>query len=970
MINSILMPIPDNKIDNLQKLSDERITYYNLKKDTLGNTIAEFRFDIPTEDIRVKYLLYTAIETYYSLGKVVYKNFNVISEAEYNKMNVVPDSFHWKEISAIEFVEELLSTKKREVMINFCNRVGLNRINGQPAIIKCDLNAGNNKLTPNDIINQFTYTYNNQEAGYFYIISFTYSSDEFGVPTSSNNIEIKFKPNTERINRLGATCKTLNEFINCSRDFDETELKMLLSNMLCLEGGWALFKKNLKLLNVPSSTVKQLEKLKTVYSAKGTCYNCKNFNCRNYSNCINKKMFSTTELLHGNWERVKPQQAKTKEEASIWLDNVTYKAMNSDLSILDMVIIALSTGIGKTQKYTSWVIDSLKNKDLRVIDVIAVPTIQLAQEVKSTILNKMAEATEYYNITEDSDDVLLSQVMSLYRVLQLAHVRKVEALLEVRDYDTASSYLHDYIKSIITKEIKTADERLFISKAVELGIVKEYKRVIYAIEELIPLLNEYDVNMAEDYEFYCKIGAQDTANRIIYNKIQDIIAKHKKHERLSDIEVRLINWYRGKERLQLMEDDNALYIVTHEWLSFQVNNSKLKGKTIIIDEDIFNSLNKLDSLKLTELDLILSEIATFKRDELVEEAYKTIENLKNALEDNCTDIKRAKVPQVIPKSVITVLNTYKIAHKKKTIFDVIIQAIYNLRGDIESNILGIFNSEYILREGNKIHYNIRRDLVKAKYIMYSATADEEIYERLFSTRLHSKDFKFKFVDIGAVEHTGKIIQFLNVSASKTQLNVKDSDGTTNAIKLMKSANDYMGGDLSFITFKNIIDDAKKKPELFEGLNIVDNMCIGNTAGYDTLKGKNTCVIGNLRVPETALFLYAISLGIDIRESGDLRYRVCQFKSFKFKYYSYTQNDAINHLSIWLSWRECVQSAGRSRTIWYDSTVLLFSPIPHEEAIIVGDWDVDLIKPVFNKVNTGAREEFKLSDLDDIAETYM
>lgn len=903
-MNSLYIKIDKKKAS---KFYDE-LEIGNLKPYTVKETLdkkslyAVFKFSEDISDVRVRYLLYSALVTHFSLGKKTLKDFNKISDMEFDIMDFTEIKKYDSTLDIVETVETALLFKDSRTIENFCSSVKVAKLNGHIAVLNVDKEVSGGLF---NIIMNRTNTWSTMKNinDSFTAIAFTISREEFSIEAQSDIEKIVTDTTIAedvRLQKLQNKCALLNDFTDLKYDpvtWNLTTFKFLLSRLLKIYGGQAFFKKQTLAMNLSAETYKTLEATAKVYKAKNTYYKCSELNCPHFHECQSKKMYSTTELLNDRYEQIKPYQLLSVNEAKNELSVMVHDAMQSELKLNDMAIIKVPTSLGKTTAYTNWVIDSLKDYSLRRINIIAVPTIKLALQVKADI------------------------------------------------------------------------EKLLKENNLELNV--------YSVQEIMPILEDLNSDLAESYELYNSIGAQTRASKLIYSEVKRIAKKHLNGDALTDAEKRLVAYSDNKKKVTTLGELDSLYIVTHEWLSFQKDESKFSGRTIIIDEDIFNSLDKISSLKIRDLLVLEHSLdmkvkqASIKESLVLKEAQKLIKNLIEHFSNELVDFRIADTPHIVRKENGIYDLTIVDGKKKINLADTLIDEILELK--LTSNILGFFESEYYLKHNEDVFYNIRRDLYLdrrgtntkgTKYVLFSATADEKIYKELFSSRKKTASMDIVFYDMGPVESKGKTLQYINVASSKTQLNTKDEDGVRNIYKILDNIKLIAGDDIKVITNKAFADEQKaflnRKGTRKYDIDIVEDMYLGNTAGYNDLTGENIAILGGLRAPEHITFLLAKSLGIDLRQSGMLKYQPVDYGYFRFKFYSYENNEDLNHLMIWLIDRENVQAAGRNRNRWNNATTIIFSSIPNAEATIV-DTKMDITKPNFRK-NTG--DEISNDDIDD------
>ena len=891
MLNTFYIKIPKTKT---KAFTDEieigELKPFAVKKDK-NYMYAEFRFNEDISDIRVRYLLYASMVSYFNLGKSVLKDFNRVDDLDFSIMDLDVVARPQVILDIVETVEYTMLFKSSRTIDTFCKCAKIAKLNGHPAVLKVNKSVSGGLF---QIIMSRQNTWSNMKNinDEFTAIAFTISAEEFDINIQSDveNIDVSMtldSDNNNRIQRLQNKCMLLEDFTNLTKPIDfweEMTLKFLLSRMLKIAGGQKFFKKQTSAMGLSADTYQMLEYMAKVYKAKNTYFKCSNTNCPHFSECASKKMYSTTELLFNRYEPLAPIKLLSVEEAKAKLKLMVYETMQHHLNYVDMAIIKVSTSMGKTTAYTEWVVEMLKNTDLRKINIIAVPTVKLAMQVKDTIDNLLEENGLEYDV--------------------------------------------------------------------------------YSVQELTPILEKLNPEALEMYEAYNKLGAYTRASMVLYDEAKKIAKKQIAGENISAIEKDFIIFMENKKIVNSLARLDAIYIVSHEWLSFQKEPSKFEGKTIIIDEDIFTTLNKQDSLKIKDLVTLEFKLeqmlvdANGKKISTINEALKLIRRLKDHFL-SIVDYKEGAIPEFIKKEDgffdITVIE----GSKKINLTDALVDALISL--NINSNILSFFECEYYMRHGDEILYNIRRDLYvqkfargnqqKTKYILFSATADETSYRALFSSRKKTELMEIKYMEMGPVESKGKLLQLTNISASKTQLKTASEDGTKNIHTIIEKIKSIGGEHIKLLTYKDLVNEQVSYMQRFGtrkyDIDMIENMWLGNTAGYNDLAGQDLAILGSLRPPDFVLFLYAKSLGIELRQSGRLVYKTVEYNGFRFKFYAYENNEELNHLMMWLIDKENVQAAGRGRNRWNDSTTIIISAIPNPEATLIDD-KIELTKPKFNK----------------------
>ncbi|GHV13455.1 hypothetical protein FACS1894219_08280 [Clostridia bacterium] len=198
----------------------------------------------------------------------------------------------------------------------------------------------------------------------------------------------------------------------------------------------------------------------------------------------------------------------------------------------------------------------------------------------------------------------------------------------------------------------------------------------------------------------------------------------------------------------------------------------------------------------------------------------------------------------------------------------------------------------------------------AKYVMVSATVDEEICGLCFG------EDNVNFYECNEAEYKGDLYQFCDKPMSRAH--IRQNPDVINKIK-------------SWSGFKETIT--------FKFLNLGDPY-LGNTAGRDTLKGKDIDVVGTPHQPEWIYKLFAYSLGVQfdtdkgLQANSTVTHNGCRFRFTTFN------NEKLRAIQFYLLESELEQAVGRARLLRCDCTVNLFSNFPLRHSILkASEYDV-------------------------------
>ncbi len=382
-----------------------------------------------------------------------------------------------------------------------------------------------------------------------------------------------------------------------------------------------------------------------------------------------------------------------------------------------------------------------------------------------------------------------------------------------------------------------------------------------------PRLPKLPKEIKKQLEYFYAIGAYKMANIFLAK-----LAKKPGYESLK----KYINTMKNILR------SNKTVITTHQRM---LHFSDTEREILIIDEDPFQVLLKQGYIYLEDL-LIFRDI--------IEGPFEIdFDNLINVI--NSLDYEK---PQEMPFWFDSFIDDFE---KKYA------ESIINKK--IKTNILGFLYCSHFIksREDDRVRINFiqKHQLPDKKTIIFSATADESIYEKLFGDRLN-------FMDIGLVESKGELIQYPARSFSRYQLD-HDPDLFGLALDISKQG--------PVITYKHM-------EESFEN-------CIatfGATMGLDRFGGMDMTILGTPNMPPLIYYLYAYALGFTVENSAEtLQYIPVQHNGFEFFFNTYSENIDLRKIQFYLIESELVQAVGRARLLRNDCTVSVYSNYPLQGA---------------------------------------
>ena len=199
-----------------------------------------------------------------------------------------------------------------------------------------------------------------------------------------------------------------------------------------------------------------------------------------------------------------------------------------------------------------------------------------------------------------------------------------------------------------------------------------------------------------------------------------------------------------------------------------------------------------------------------------------------------------------------------------------------------------------------------------KYIIVSATADEDIYKKFFGKE------NVNFYECKKAKYKGTLKQYPEKSMSRTCV--------ANNSEIILNLMEHFGmSEEETITFM------KEK---------IGNLHFGNTEGSNALEGKDILVIGT---PYHAGFLYkfiAFNMGIDFDEDEEVSPQIVEYNGYRFTFTTFSNED-LRKIQFWMLESELEQAVGRARLLRNECTVHLFSNFPLSQSQMVENFDYEL-----------------------------
>ncbi len=335
-----------------------------------------------------------------------------------------------------------------------------------------------------------------------------------------------------------------------------------------------------------------------------------------------------------------------------------------------------------------------------------------------------------------------------------------------------------------------------------------------------------------------------------------------------------------------------IVVTTHAYF-LQMPPEVLTGYTVIIDEDIlqlqiFNKIYKISEQCLEELGKkkipIYSDIAL------------------EILKAETGEYKRITQNPYVPPLTEEQLSELECAGGYN-INDLCLAGAFVKNPDRESGEM-------------VIQYFCPQEMSRMKYIVLSATLNENIYKSYFQRQMEVYSYPEK-----KAAYKGRLIQYTYHSLGRRDLSDKKQ---------------------VFCFVKNLLEP--EKPEIItfkEGRSIqgvsemnTKNLHFGNAIGVNSLEGRSIGIVGTPFKAEEAYKLIACYLGADVNRKEDKRPRPRRvtYKKCSFLLTTY-QEPLLREIQMYALESEMEQCVGRARILRKECTVYVCSAFPCEQAEI-------------------------------------
>ena len=324
-------------------------------------------------------------------------------------------------------------------------------------------------------------------------------------------------------------------------------------------------------------------------------------------------------------------------------------------------------------------------------------------------------------------------------------------------------------------------------------------------------------------------------------------------------------------------------VTTHIRFLFMFSEDKIANRTVIIDEDIMKSLFNTDCIDNNTIEYI-------KNIQYLDKCSK--DRIKYYTKNNDKNLNRYNKHLRENKIELSEEIRKKLADDKNIQFDL-------------SNLI---NADATMTTERGLYFAWKRELPKAKIIILSATASEQVYAKFF------KNTHIKYTKIAEVKYKGQIIQYYSESYSRKWITkhkkdfekIKEKHSNCNIITFMKYSNENS-----------------------------DELHFGNTEGKDGFSNKDLAIIGTPFYNEIVYKLLATVLDYekDIINTDELATRLIKYENYEFYFFTYSDK-FLQNLQIYYISSELEQSVGRARLLNNENTVYVYSSFPVKQANFV------------------------------------
>jgi hypothetical protein len=323
-------------------------------------------------------------------------------------------------------------------------------------------------------------------------------------------------------------------------------------------------------------------------------------------------------------------------------------------------------------------------------------------------------------------------------------------------------------------------------------------------------------------------------------------------------------------------------VTTHFRLLYQFSNEVLEMHTIIIDEDIIQTMFTSHSINLDDVQYVL------------EQSY-ICGTIRNRIKYYSRPKENKKFKKHIAEPPINL--------------DKDVQKHISKDGNINWNIPEFINSKVTMVDDDKVYYACLKDLPQQKIIIMSATINSEVYAGFFKNR------QIKKYDIPEVKYKGTIKQWSQYSFSRNWIE-------NNLDEYQKIKDEYKDRNCYEIGFKKFEDDNS-------------DLHFGNTQGKDVYSDGDIVVLGTPYPNDKACKLMAAAMDCNMEDINKDSLNIREVRYDRYKFYITTfENDILKNIHIYHIASELEQAVGRARLLNKDNTVHVYSSFPVKQADFV------------------------------------
>lgn len=339
-----------------------------------------------------------------------------------------------------------------------------------------------------------------------------------------------------------------------------------------------------------------------------------------------------------------------------------------------------------------------------------------------------------------------------------------------------------------------------------------------------------------------------------------------------------------KKNLKKAKKYRGNIVTTHARLLYLFDENTLNSHSIIIDEDILDTIFNIGRISHSEINYILGRNYLRKA---VKDRIKYYSKINN---NTCGQYKKhiREMPLYLSEKEIESISDDE-----------------NISIDVEK----FLNANATMADKNYVHYAWIKYLPAQKIILLSATVNKEVYERFFENKNH----KIKYYEIREVKYKGNVIQNCNKSYSRIWMSNNEEE-----IEKIRSNHE----NCSEITFKAYKDSNS-------------DIYFGVTDGKNGLGGKDMLILGTPFFNELVYKLMAACLDYDVKiiNNSELNHRLIEYDEYSFYFFTYA-DEFLKNLQIYFISSELEQSVGRARLLNNDCTVYVYSAFPVKQARFV------------------------------------